>query len=127
VVIRSVRGASGVDRNSAEEIYSQAKRLVQEILTRNHIGESEIINVVFSLTKDLTKGNPATGIRSAGFVDTPLFCVQEADIEGALPRIIRVLMTFSTNEDRPPAPVYLGRAAVLRPDLAGDAVEEIQR
>jgi chorismate mutase len=120
-VIRSVRGAAGVGRNSAEQIHSQAKQLVQEILTRNHIRESEIISVLFSLTKDLTKSNPATGIRSSGFADTPLFCVQEADIEGALPRIIRVLVTYSTDEDRLPIPVYLGRAAVLRPDLTDAA------
>ena len=126
-MIRSVRGAAGVDRNSEEEIRSQAKQLVQEILTHNHIGESEIINVLFSLTKDLTKGNPATGIRSSGFADTPLFCVQEADIEGALPRIIRVLVTYSTEEDRLPIPVYLGRAAVLRPDLTDAAGGEDQR
>jgi chorismate mutase len=126
-VIRSVRGASGVDRNSEEEIHTRAKQLVQKILTRNNIGESEIINVLFSLTRDLTKGNPATGLRSAGFADTPLFCVQEADIEGALPRIIRVLVTYSTEEDRPPIPVYLGRAAVLRPDLTDQAGGEDQR
>jgi chorismate mutase len=120
-VIRSVRGAAGADRNSEEEIHSQAKRLVQEILIRNHIGENEIVSVLFSLTKDLTKGNPATGVRYAGFADTPLFCVQEAEIEGALPRIIRVLVTYSTEEDRPSTPVYLGRAAVLRPDLTDEA------
>ena len=126
-MIRSVRGAAAVDRNSEEEIHTRAKRLVQKILTRNNIGESEIINVLFSLTRDLTKGNPATGLRSAGFADTPLFCVQEADIEGALPRIIRVLVTYSTKEDRPPIPVYLGRAAVLRPDLTDQAGGEDQR
>ena len=126
-MIRSVRGAAGVGRNSAEEIHWLALQLVQEILTRNHIGESEIISVLFSLTKDLTKGNPATGIRSSGFADTPLFCLQEADIEGALPRIIRVLVPDSTEGDSRPIPVYLGRAAVLRPDLTDAAGGEDQR
>jgi chorismate mutase len=126
-VIRSVRGASGVDRNSGEEIHSKAKQLVQEIVTRNQIVESEIISVLFSLTKDLTKGNPATGIRSSGFADTPLFCVQEADIDGALPRIIRVLVTYSTADDRLPVPVYLGRAANLRPDLTEEEGGEDRR
>jgi len=126
-VIRSVRGAAGVGRNNAEEIHWLALQLVQEILTRNHIGESEIISVLFSLTKDLTKGNPATGIRSSGFADTPLFCLQEADIEGALPRIIRVLVTYSTEGDSRPIPVYLGRAAVLRPDLTDAVGGEDQR
>jgi chorismate mutase len=117
-VIRAVRGAVGVGRNDRQEIYSAAARLVREILSRNRIVEDQIISILFSMTKDLTKGNPATGLRSSGFGDTPLFCLQEADIEGAEPGIVRVLVTYSAESDVPPVPVYLGRAAELRPDLA---------
>jgi chorismate mutase len=117
-VIRAVRGAVGVERNDAQEIYSGAHRLVREILSINKIEEKHIVSIMFSVTKDLTKGNPATGLRSVGFVDTPLFCVQEADIEGTEPGILRVLVTYCTTEEAAPVPVYLGRAVQLRPDLA---------
>ena len=120
-MIRAVRGAVGVERNEAQEIYSGAHRLVREILGRNRIEEGQIVSIMFSVTKDLTKGNPATGLRSFGFADIPLFCVQEADIEGAEPRILRVLVTFWAAEAAAPVPVYLGRAMELRPDLTGTA------
>jgi chorismate mutase len=126
-VIRAVRGAVGIERNDRQEIQAGAHRLVGEILNRNKIEEAQIISVLFSVTKDLTKGNPATGLRSYGFADTPLFCVQEADIEGAEPGILRVLVTYSSQSGQTPVPVYLGRAAELRPDLNGPADREVQR
>jgi chorismate mutase len=116
-VIRAVRGAVGIERNDAKEIYSGAHRLVREILSRNRIEEGQIVSIIFSVTKDLTRGNPATGLRSIGFSHTPLFCLQEADIEGAEPGILRVLVTYSAAGSADPVPVYLGRAQELRPDL----------
>jgi chorismate mutase len=123
-MIRAVRGAVGIERNEAKAIRAGASGLVREILSRNGIEEGQIISVLFSLTKDLTKANPATGLRAYGFADTPLFCVQEADVEGAEPRIVRVLVTYMPVNDRAPVPVYLGRAAELRPDLNDPAVGE---
>jgi chorismate mutase len=115
---RAVRGAVDIERNDQEEIHRGARRLVREILSRNRVAEREIISILFSMTRDLTKGNPATAVRSRGFADTPLFCVQEAYIEGSAPRILRVMVTYSTESDRAPIPVYLGRAEQLRPDLS---------
>jgi chorismate mutase len=123
-VTRAVRGAVGIEANDPVQIHEGALRLVREILERNGIGREDIISIIFSLTKDLTGGNPATGIRSAGFVGTPLFCVQEADVDGSSPRMLRVLITYSTTEKRQPTPVYLGRAAQLRPDLSDTEDEE---
>lgn len=120
-MIRAVRGAVSIERNERQEIHSGSHRLVQEILSRNKIEEGQIISILFSVTKDLTMGNPATGLRSYGFADTPLFCVQEADIEGAEPRIVRVLVTFSAESGDAPVPVYLGRATELRRDLSDPA------
>ena len=126
-MIRAVRGAVSIERNERQEIHAGAHRLVREILNRNKIEEQQIISILFSVTKDLTKGNPATGLRSYGFTDTPLFCLQEADVEGAEPGILRVLLTYSATGARAPVPVYLGRAAELRPDLGGPPVGEAGR
>ena len=124
---RAVRGAAGIEKNESGEIHVAADRLVQEIMRLNGIEEEDIISILFSVTRDLTKGNPATGLRSGGFADTPLFCLQEAQIEGALPRILRVLVTYRTEAGRPPVPVYLGRASALRPDLVRGAGDEVPR
>jgi len=73
------------------------------------------------MTEDLTAANPATGLRRTGFSATPLFCTQEARVDGALPRVIRVLVTYEAPEGAVPVPVYLDGAEGLRPDLAGRA------
>jgi chorismate mutase len=114
---RAVRGAIQVSENSARPIEQAGTKLVVEILKANGIAENQIVSIVFSLTEDLTAANPAAGLRRTGFSATPLFCTQEARIDGALPRVIRALVTWDSRERRVPAPVYLDGAEVLRPDL----------
>ena len=115
---RAVRGAIQLPENSVSAIESAGTRLVKEILKENGIAENQIVSIVFSMTEDLTAANPASGLRRTGFASTPLFCTQEARIDGALPRVIRVLVTWDSLERRITVPVYLDGAEVLRPDLA---------
>ena len=114
---RAVRGAIQVAVNSATEIGRAAARLVTEVLRANGIAENHIVSIMFSLTEDLTAANPATGLRRTGYAATPLFCTQEPRIDGALPRVIRALVTFDSLERRPSIPIYLDGAEALRPDL----------
>jgi chorismate mutase len=116
---RAVRGAIQVEENSAAGIEAAGARVVREILRINGIAENHIVSIIFSLTGDLSAGNPATGVRRAGFADTPLFCTQEARVDGAMPRVVRVLVTWDSLERRPIVPVYLDGAEALRPDLSG--------
>lgn len=49
----------------------------------------------------------------------PLICAQELDIEGALPRVVRVLAHIESELPKSGvAHVYLGAAAALRKDIA---------
>jgi chorismate mutase len=48
----------------------------------------------------------------------------EANVHGALPRCVRVLVTVEQPRDRAVEHVYLGGAAVLRPDLHRDETGE---
>jgi chorismate mutase len=114
---RAVRGAIQVAQNSDSAIEQAGVRLVSEILKANGIAENHIVSVIFSMTEDLTAANPATGLRRTGFAGTPLFCTQEAKIDGALPRVIRALVTWDSLERRVAVPVYLDGAEALRPDL----------
>ncbi len=118
---RAVRGAIQVTVNSASAIEAAAIRLTAEVLRLNRIAENHIVSIVFSLTEDLTAANPATGLRRTGFASTPLFCTQEARTDGALPRVIRVLLTYDSPDGAAAVPVYLDGAEGLRPDLAGRA------
>ena len=117
--VKAVRGAVGVAENSEKAIHDSAAELLREVLARNRISKGEVISILFSITRDLTRGNPATGVRALGFSETPLFCLQEADIEGDLPGIIRILVTYNCDSEREPVPIYLGSAQALRPDLSG--------
>ena len=114
---RAVRGAIQVAENSVGAIEIGAAKLVSEVLRANAIGDQHIISIIFSLTEDLHAANPATGLRREGFAGTPLFCAQEPRIDGGMPRVIRVLVTFDSMESREPVAVYLGGAEALRSDL----------
>ena len=103
--------------NDAPCIKDAAVRLVREVLASNRIAENQLVSIIFSLTDDLTASNPATGLRSAGFAATPLFCVGEARIDGGMPRVLRVLVTWNAAGRGPAVPVYLDGAEALRPDL----------
>jgi chorismate mutase len=120
---RAVRGAVQVGSNTREAIHEAGTRLVRAVLDANGLAETDLVSLLFSLTADLSKGNPATGLRQVGFADVPLFCVQEAGIDGAMPRVIRLLATFEVpaswrerGRTRGEA-VYLDGAQALRPDL----------
>ena len=115
---KAVRGAIQVGQNDKRSIHSAALRLVSEILKANAISLERIISIMFSLTVDLDAGNPATGLREAGFVETPLFCVQEAAVEGGMARVIRTLVTFDGAARRKVTAIYLDGAESLRPDIS---------
>jgi chorismate mutase len=114
---RAVRGAIQVGEDSPGAIENGAVRIVSELLRANAIEEQDIISIIFSLTEDLRAANPATGLRRERFAGTPLFCAQEPRIDGGMPRVIRVLVTFDSMERREPVAVYLEGAEALRPDL----------
>ncbi|HET6452326.1 MAG TPA: chorismate mutase [Spirochaetia bacterium] len=118
-MVRAVRGAIQLSETTAAAIEKAGTRLVTEMLRQNEIAEDHIVSILFSVTDDLTAANPATGLRRSGFAATPLFCAQEARVEGAMPRVIRALLTFEAAGSGRPVPVYLDGAERLRPDLGG--------
>ncbi len=123
-MVVAVRGAIQVGENSRQSIADASSRLVKEMCARNGLSEEAVVSIVFSITEDLTAENPAGALRRHGFSNTPLFCVQEAKVDGAMPRVIRVLLTAETAVAREQGAggrravhVYLDGAGALRPDL----------
>lgn len=118
--IAAVRGAVTAE-NTAESVQRQTVRLVKEIIERNSLRKKDFVSVQFSITNDLIVLNPATALRLGAaelpydLSGVPLFCTQEAFIEGGLSRVIRVMITGSFK--KPPRPVYLDGAKALRPDI----------
>jgi chorismate mutase len=115
---RGIRGATGVDANSADAIISATRELLEQIVAVNDLSVDDVVSVIFTATPDLDAAYPARAAREMGWVHVPLLCMQEMAVTGSLPRCIRALILWNTNLplDRI-RHVYLGRARALRPDL----------
>jgi chorismate mutase len=118
-MVRAIRGATTVNENSAEEIYSATRELLEEMTSRNGIGRDDIISVIFSVTSDLNAAFPAVAARQMGWTKTAMMCTYEIDVPGSLPKCIRVMMHLETDKSAEELKfVYLREAKKLRPDLA---------
>lgn len=117
--IQAVRGAVQIVSNNASEILRGTQSMMQTLIEGNHIEERHIVSVQFSVTSDLTAANPATAFRQLGYNKTALFCCQEPSIDGAMPRVIRVLVTAYVEEGIRLQACYINGAEKLRPDLPG--------
>ena len=117
--IISIRGAITSDNNTVQSITDATVGLFNEILSQNSLTIDDIININFSVTKDLNAIYPAKALReNFDMADTPLFCTQEADIAGSLEKCIRVMILANSNLSKKEVKhVYLKGAKALRPDL----------
>jgi len=117
-MLKSIRGATTVERNDKTEILEATKELINHIITANSLDISQIINIIFTCTRDLDQVYPAAAARELGIVDAALMCVSELHVEGSLPMCIRVMIGAQT--DTPQAElkqIYLKNAKALRPDI----------
>lgn len=117
--IRAIRGAIQVREDSLAALQTAVPRLLTELFEVNEIAFSDAISILFTATPDLTADFPAAAARSLPIGDLPLICASEIDVEGALPRVVRVLVHVETDKPRSEIRhVYLDGAEVLRKDLA---------
>lgn len=119
----AIRGATCCD-NTKAEIQEYVCKMFNEIVTKNDLTKNDIISIQFSITKDITVMNPATALRLGDtridVSEIPLFCCQEAEIDGALEYVVRVLVTTYMKEFSPRTNVYINGAERLRPDFYKD-------
>jgi len=117
--IAAVRGAIQVPANRAEAIRASTAKLLTALVERNKLDPARIVSAIFTATPDLTADFPAHAARILGWTDVPLLGATEIDVPGALPRVVRVLLTVEgAPRSRRLTPVYLDGAEALRPDLA---------
>ena len=86
----SIRGAITADSNSKIEILERAKEMMKAIITSNGLRIDQIIQVLFSATKDLDEVYPAVAAREMGLTSAALMCFQEMYVKGSLEKCIRV-------------------------------------
>ena len=117
---RGIRGATSVEDNSDRAIIAATRTLLEEMVSTNGIATEDVVSVIFTATSDLNTAYPAHAARDMGWTDTPLLCAQEINVKDSLPRCVRVLILWNTDRSIDQLKhVYLGSAAELRPDLAG--------
>jgi chorismate mutase len=90
----------------------------------NNLDPADIASAIFTVTPDLDAAFPAQAARKIGWDHVPLLDTVEIGVPGSLPRCIRVLVNWNT--DQPPYAVrhiYLREAVGLRPDLQSDLVD----
>jgi chorismate mutase len=117
--LHALRGATTVLEDDRAAILTATTELMQELLRRNGLQAADLVSCIFTLTPDLHAEFPAVAAREMGLSSVPLMCAQELAVEGAMPRVIRVLVHCYLADGREPQHVYLGEAVRLRLDLQG--------
>jgi chorismate mutase len=117
--VRAVRGAIQLEVDEREHVLASTRELVTAVLEANDLTKDDVISIVFTATPDVHSEFPAVAARELGMGDVPLMCTQELDIEGAMPRVIRLMAHVNTPLKRSEIThIYLRGAVALRRDLA---------
>jgi len=121
VPVRALRGATTIDDDTPAHINERVKALLHELFQRNGLANDDVISLVITGTADITSYHPATAARGYGLHDIAILGAQEMEIDGTLPRCVRVLLHVETPLAKDGLRhVFLEGATVLRPDLADD-------
>ena len=118
MAVRAVRGATQLEEDVREHMLDRVAELVTAVMAANGLAIDDFISIIFTATSDLTSEFPAYAARQLGFSDVPLVCARELEIEGSMPRVVRLMAHVDTELERADVThVYLHGAANLRRDL----------
>ncbi len=118
-MIRGIRGATTVERDTEMEVISAAEKLMAEIIQVNEIDPEMVASVFFSATEEIRSVFPAKALRKfEGWTYVPVTCMKEITVSNSLPFCIRVMIHVNTTKSQKEIQhVYQAGATVLRPDL----------
>jgi len=111
-----IRGATTIEMDCKEEIFSAVKELLDEVFEANSLKKEEVRGFVFSLTSDIHSYHPAKAARESGYDFAPLFAAVEPDIEGGLRKCIRLMLFAEVGN--PVNHIYQRGAKILRKDIS---------
>ena len=98
---------------------ARVTEMVTVVMDANRWHVEDFISIIFTATTDLVSEFPAYAARQLGFTDVPLICTRELNVEGSMPRVVRMMAHVETDLARADVThVYLHGAAALRRDLA---------
>ncbi len=118
MAVRAVRGATQLEDDVREHMLERVAEMVTDVIAANDLAVDDFISVIFTATSDLVSEFPAYAARRLAFGDIPLICARELEVEGSMPRVVRMLAHVETDLPRAEVThVYLHGAARLRRDL----------
>jgi chorismate mutase len=118
VSVRAVRGATQLEEDVREHLLERVAEMVVGVMKANGLDVDDFISVVFTATSDLVSEFPAYAARRLGFGEVPLICARELEVDGSMPRVVRMLAHVESDLPRADIThVYLHGAASLRRDL----------
>jgi monofunctional chorismate mutase len=116
--VRALRGATTLERDDRDHLLERTQELIHELFDRNDLVEDDLVSIVFTATADVHSAYPAEAAREAGITHVPLLCARELEIDGGIPRCVRLLVhTYTPRGVRDLRHVYLHDARQLRTDL----------
>ena len=117
-MIRGIRGAITIDKNSRKEILAATGQLLSQMVKANQVAIDNLASIIFSVTADLNAEFPARAARALGWGSVPLLCTYEIAVPGSLKKCIRILMHVNTpKKQKQMKPIYLKGAARLRKEF----------
>ena len=96
MAVRAVRGATQLHQDTREHMLDRVAELVTDVMSANGLDVDDFISIIFTATSDLVSEFPAYAARQLGFSDVPLVCARELEIEGSMPRVVRMLAHVET-------------------------------
>ena len=118
MLARGIRGAITVDSNTKKEILKRTEELLLTLKKSSHLKIEDIVSIFFSTTPDLNTTFPAAAARKLGWINVPLFGMQEIEVINSLKRCIRILILVNSDKNQNEIKhCYLRGAEKLREDL----------
>ena len=119
MAVRAIRGATQVEADERDLVLAATRELVRAVLDVNALRAEDVISILFTATADLSSQAPALGARQVGLDGVALLCAQEMQVEGSMPRVIRLMAHVDVDPARGALRnVYLRGTETLRSDPA---------
>jgi len=115
--ISFIRGATTASGNSVEEIEDAVVELINELISRNNLIETNLLSITFTSTKDLNACFPASIARKFNELDSVAFLdCQQMYVSNDVNFCIRIMAQVLLPSNNPVKHPYLRGASKLRTD-----------
>ena len=115
--IKLIRGATTASGNSVKEIEDAVVELVNELILRNNLDNTNLLSITFTATKDLNACFPASIARKCNGLDSVAFLdCQQMYVSNDVDFCIRLMAQVILPSNIPIKHPYLRGASKLRTD-----------